>query len=223
MEVHAGKGGDDSKLFVHDLFAAYVKYAKSKGLKVEILDSIKGEVTCRISGPKAAKRFSQEAGVHCIQRVPPTEKNGRRQTSFVMVAVLPMPPKHEVKLLPESELEVKTAVGQGPGGQHRNRTESCVRMIHRPTKMEVVIDGRNQHQNRREAHRILSVKVAKMKAREDWQEYDQRRKNQIGDGGGSDKIRTYNYIQSRAVDHRNGKKTTKVKDVIEKGRIELLM
>jgi len=140
-----------------------------------------------------------------------------------MVAVLPMPSKREVKLLPESELEVKTAVGQGPGGQHRNRTESCVRMIHRPTNMQVVIDGRNQHQNRREAHRILSVKVSKMKSKQDQKDYDRRRKEQIGDGSGSDKIRTYNYIQSRAVDHRTGKKTTKVRDVIEKGKLGLLI
>ncbi len=223
MEIHAGKGGEDSKLFVHDLFASYVKYARAKALKVEILDSILGKVSARIFGLKAEQIFHQEAGVHCIQRIPPTEKQNRRQTSFVMVAILPLPPIHEVKLLPESELDVKTAVGSGPGGQHRNRTESCVRMVHKPTNIQVYIDGRNQHKNRSRAHRILSVKVSQMRANKEQDKYDKCRKNQLGDGGGSDKIRTYNYIQSRAVDHRNGKKTTKVRDVIEKGRLDLLI
>lgn len=222
LEIHAGSGGEDSKLFVHDLFSAYTKWASHNHLKVEILDSQHGQVSAKIVGKKALALFKNEPGQHCIQRVPPTEKNNRRQTSYVMVAVLPMPPKHQIKLLPESEIEVTTMRGSGPGGQHRNMTDSCVRMVHKQTGYVVTIDGRDQHSNRREAHHILSVKVAEYRNSQTQAKYDQLRKEQVGSGSRGEKIRTYNFIKARAVDHRNGKKTTDVRGVIEKGRFDLL-
>lgn len=223
MEIHAGSGGDDSKLFVHDLYAAYTKYAAVSGLKCEILESVHGQVTAKITGPHAYKAFKHEAGPHCVQRVPPTEKSGRRQTSLVMVAVLPMPPKHEINLLPESEIDTTTMRGSGPGGQHRNMTDSCVRMVHRPTRLSVTIDGRDQHSNRREAHRILSAKVAELRNGRTQAAYDDVRKQQLGGGDRGDKVRTYNFIKRRAVDHRTNKKTSSVDLVIGKGRFDLLL
>ena len=198
-----------------------MKYAKSKNLDCEILNSNHGFVSASIKGEKSSV-FLKESGTHAIQRVPPTESKGRRQTSFVMVAVLPIPPKKDISMIPDKELEVFMAVGSGKGGQHRNRTYSCVRMRHKATGSEVVIDGRDQHANKREAHKILSVKVAQLKNREAKSQYAQKRRDQIGSGDGSDKIRTYNYIESRCVDHRTGKQTTDVKSVIKKGKFDLL-
>jgi len=134
-----------------------------------------------------------------------------------------MPPKHELKLVPENEIDITFSVGQGPGGQHKNRTESAVRMVHKPTKLQVYLDGgRCQHRNRAEAHRILSAKVSQFKAEQEQAAYDAIRKAQFKGTGRGDKIRTYNFIKSRAVDHRTGKKTKNVKEVIEKGRFDLL-
>lgn len=180
-------------------------------------------MTAKFVGPGAGKAFAREAGSHCVQRIPPTEKNGKRQTSYVMVAVLPMPPKHEIKLLPECEIEVTTMRGTGPGGQHRNMTDSCVRMVHKETKISVVIDARDQHANRREAHRILSVRVNELKNGQTQAAYDEMRKAQLGDGGRGEKIRTYNFIKRRAVDHRTNVKTNAVDQVIERGRFDLLL
>lgn len=223
MEIHAGTGGEDSKIFVHELFAAYAKFAASNGLKVEILDSRHGQVAAMITGKNAGGLYQHESGQHCIQRVPPTERNGRRQTSLVMVAVLPMPPKHETKLLPLSEIETTTMRGTGPGGQHKNKTDSCVRMVHIPTRATVVIDSRDQHSNRKEAHRVLSAKVLEARRLATQGDYDKMRRQKMGSGGRGEKIRTYNFIDSRAVDHRTGTKTKAVQDVIGKGRFDLLL
>ena len=222
LEIHAGAGGEDAKLFVHDLFAAYSKWAESKGLQVELVDSVHGKIAARIVGDGAGQAFQYEAGPHCVQRIPPTESRDRRQTSYVLVAVLPVPPKREIRLLPETECDVWCAVGSGPGGQHRNRTQSCVRMRHKETGMEVYIDGRHQHRNRRLAHEILSAKVAHHRMQAERDTFESMRRRQLGSGSRGDKIRTYNFIKSRAVDHRTGKKTSRVKDVIERGRFDLL-
>ncbi|MEN6497072.1 MAG: peptide chain release factor-like protein, partial [Thermoguttaceae bacterium] len=124
----------------------------------------------------------------------------------------------------EAELEIATQRGSGPGGQHRNKVETAVRITHVPTGLSVYLDGgRSQHQNRVQAHRILSAKVHQYLADQTRAAYAERRKAQVGDGGRGDKIRTYNFIDSRAVDHRTGKKTREVHQVIGKGRFDLLM
>jgi peptide chain release factor 1 len=207
------------------LFAAYCKYAASLGFKAEIFDAVPGKVTGQFRGSGVGKAFSKEVGKHVVQRVPPTEKNGRWQTSVVAVAVLPMPPQHNQKLLPDSELEVTTFKrSSGPGGQGVNKTCSAVRIVHKVTKVQVCIcTERSQHQNREIAMRIISAKVNEQRNGHNQSDYDQGRKAQLGGGGRGDKIRTYNYIKKRAVDHRSGKKTREVEQVIEKGRFDLLV
>jgi peptide chain release factor 1 len=223
VEVHAGEGGTDSKLFVHDLFAAYAKYAASLGFKGELLDSTEGRVVGQFVGKGVGKAFSQEIGKHVVQRVPPTEKGGRWQTSVVSVAVLPLPPQNQVQLLPESELDISYIKGGGPGGQKVNVTSSTVRIRHVPTKIQVCIcTERSQLQNKTQALRILSAKVNEQRNGNVQFAYAEGRKAQVGDRGRGDKIRTYNYIKLRAVDHRTRKKTNKVRDVIEKGKFQLL-
>ena len=181
-------------------------------------------MAARFWGQGAGKAFQYEGGKHIIQRVPPTEKRSRRQTSVVTVAVLPMPPKRERSLLPESEIDIKFSVGSGPGGQHKNRTESAVTMVHKPTGVRIYLDGgRCQHKNKSEALEILSAKVNRQANAKKAAERSADRKKQTDGGGRGNKIRTYNFIKSRAVDHRTGKKTKNVQAVIERGRFDLLM
>lgn len=175
----------------------------------------------KITGQGAGKAFSQESGQHIVQRVPPTEKRGRRQTSVVGVAVLPLPPERLLKLLPENELEIVTQTGHGKGGQHQNKTASAVRMLHKPTGLRVFINGRDQHANRREALRILSARVNEHRNSQNRNAYSNDRKLQLGDGNRGGKIRTYNFINSLVTDHRTGKKTRNIEGVM-RGKFELL-
>jgi len=177
-------------------------------------------ITLQIKGKSAWKVFEQEAGKHCIQRVPPTESRGRVHTSMVSVAVLELPKSQDFRLK-DSEIEWEATKGSGPGGQHRNKTSSTVRMKHLPTGMTVVIDGRSQHQNRTKARRILEAKVAEHLGLRQAQTYNDGRQKQIGDRGRTQKIRTYNLKRGRAVDHRTNKKTGKVDAVLD-GRFDLL-
>jgi peptide chain release factor 1 len=199
-----------------------VKYAESLKIKSEILHSSTGHIVGIFKGKDVGKAFKYESGKHCCQRVPPTESNGRRHSSTVSVAVLPLPDR-TVSPLNESEVEITTTKGSGPGGQHRNKTESAVRVKHTPTKIQVFIDGRDQHTNKREALRILNAKVQEFYLKEKKSTYNSNRKKQMGRGSRSDKVRTYNFIKNRAVDHRLGIKTGKVKNVIVKGEFQLLL
>jgi peptide chain release factor 1 len=179
-------------------------------------------VVVKFTGRGAGRLFRHEPGKHCVQRVPPTEKNGRRHTSMVTVAVLPMPPDNGPRPLPDDELEVRTQPGHGPGGQHQNKTASAVRMTHRPTGLQVFINGRDQHSNRREALRILTARVNEHLAEQRNEEYARLRNQQRDGGGRGNKVRTYNFIGGgRIVDHRLGVKTYKVREVM-KGRFDLL-
>jgi peptide chain release factor 1 len=179
-------------------------------------------VVVKFTGRGAGRLFRHEPGKHCVQRVPPTEKKGRRHTSMVTVAVLPMPPDNDPRPLPDDELEVKTQSGHGPGGQHQNKTASAVRMTHKPTGLQVFINGRDQHSNRREALRILTARVNEHLAEQRNEEYARLRKSQRDGGGRGNKVRTYNFIGGgRVVDHRLGVKTHKVSELM-KGRFELL-
>jgi peptide chain release factor 1 len=207
-----------------DLFAAYVKYAKSKNLKIEdpLLSDL-GHVITKITGPKVGEIFWPENGQHVIQRIPPTETKGRKQTSYVVVSILPIKQQHLVKPLPEKELEIKFQTGQqNAGGQHANKTASAVRMRHTPTGLSVFINGRDQHANRREALKILTARVNEKQRAEKEKAYSDFRKQYVGDGCRGDKIRTYNILEGRCADHRTGKKTGNVKAVLEKGQFDLL-
>lgn len=140
---------------------------------------------------------------------------------MISVAILPLPDESKVKKLPEAEVEIGYTTGTGPGGQHRNKTASCVRAVHKATGIVVVIDGRDQHHNKRQALRILAARVQARRQAEKDAAYGANRKAQWGGGGRGDKVRTYNFLESRAVDHRLGTKTSQIKEVM-KGRFELL-
>jgi peptide chain release factor 1 len=222
FEIQAGEGGEDSKLFVEDLSWAYIKYAQRNGLTLENDQWEKGKVSLVFVGPGAYGVFLPESGRHCVQRVPPTEKKGRRQTSIVTVAVTIPAPEASAAKLNMAEVSIETKRGSGPGGQHRNKTESCVVVRHNPTGLTVTIDGREQHSNKRLALRILAGKLENACRDGVHQLAAAEKRQQIGNGGRGEKIRTYNFIDRRAVDHRTGKKTGKVDDVIGKGRFDLL-
>lgn len=219
LEVYAGEGGMDAKLFVHELLSAYVKYAKRLGLSCELTASEEGMGSILIKGPSVQKIFQDETGKHCVQRIPPTERYGRTQTSMVTVGVFLIRPLCEVKLS-ETEFEFQFTKGSGPGGQHRNKTSSTVRMTHKPTGLRVVINGRSQHQNRALAYEILCSKVRDM-YEEQKKARDRGDRSVLTDRSRGNKIRTYNLKEQRAVDHRTGAKTRRVEEVLD-GRFELL-
>lgn len=222
VEVHAGEGGADATAWMHELAAVYARYALAAGLEAELLADA-GPVVIRVAGPRAAALFEGEAGGHVVQRVPETERHGRRQTSMASVLVLPLPPDvgDAAPTLPAAELDVIFQPKGGPGGQHRNKTASACRMTHRPTGLAVFIDGRNQHQNRALALRILSKRVADRKAEAARRGYADLRQSQWTGGGRGEKVRTYNFIDSRVTDHRTGRKTGNLKAVM-KGELRLV-
>lgn len=222
LEIQFGEGGEDSKLFVHDLFAAYCKYAENNKLKVQIIATSDGFIKASIKGRGAAEAFEYESGKHVIQRIPPTERSGRKQTSVVTVAVLPI--KKDVNIeIRDEDLEVITQGGHGPGGQHQNKTESAVRMRHLPTGIEVFINGRDQRSNRRQALDVIKQRVTDYHQKQIDEAYNSNRKKQRDGGGRSNKIRTYNFLNDRVVDHRFNIKCGDIQSIINKGKFERLL
>ena len=203
-----------------ELFSAYLKYAKNIGINAELLESSEGHVIAKLNGTNVGLAFQHEGGQHCCQRVPETETKGRKQTSYVKVGILPIR-EETYDPIPDSDFETTTQTGHGKGGQHQNKTESAVRMKHLPTGLSVFINGRDQHANKREARKILTARVAELRKAENNSDYAANRRQQMGEGNRGDKIRTYNFMEGRVVDHRLNTKTGNVKGIM-KGDFHLL-
>ncbi len=228
LEIRAGTGGDEATLFAAELFRMYSRYAEEKRWKVEIIQlsesGIKGikEVSAIIEGKGAYSRLKYEAGVHRVQRVPETEASGRIHTSAVTVAVLPEAEDIEIEI-DESELRIDRFCSSGPGGQGVNTTYSAVRLTHEPTGIVVSCqDERSQIKNKAKAMRVLKARLLEIENEKAASEQSAERRKMVGSGDRSEKIRTYNFPQSRVTDHRIGLTVHQLQDVLE-GTLEPLI
>ena len=209
MEIRAGTGGDESALFAGDLARMYTRYASNVGWKVEVMSANEAEiggykeVVLRIEGDNAYGALRFESGGHRVQRVPATETQGRILTSACTVAVMPEPDEAEAITLNPADLRIDTFRASGAGGQHINKTDSAVRVVHLPTGIVAECqDGRSQHSNKAKALQVLQARIQDKERSERAAKEAAMRKGLVGSGDRSDRIRTYNFPQGRLTDHR---------------------
>ncbi len=223
LEVRAGAGGEEASLFAEELAVMYTNYAQNNGWGVAVIDESRSavggykEASFEIRGKDVYKKLRFETGVHRVQRIPATEKMGRVHTSTATVAVLPVRKKNNIEIKP-SDLEIETSRSGGAGGQNVNKVETAVRLIHKPTGIDVrSTSQRNQLKNKEMA---MSILIAKLQAKHDEEEaakHSADRKSQIGTADRSEKIRTYNILQDRITDHRIKQSWHNIEKILEGG------
>lgn len=229
LEIRAGTGGEEAALFAADLFRAYAKYADSKGWKVEIVSSNESdsggykEIIAKIKGQGVYSRLKYEAGTHRVQRVPQTESQGRIHTSAVTVAIMPEVDDVDVEINP-NDLKIDVYRSSGCGGQSVNTTDSAVRITHIPTGIVVAMqDEKSQHKNKEKAMKVLKARIYEKMMREQQEALAKDRKEQVGSGDRSERIRTYNYPQNRITDHRIGLTLYKLDEVMQNGDFDQII
>lgn len=227
VEIRAAAGGDEAAIFAGDLMRMYSKYAEAYGFKTEIVEASESdhggykEISFSVSGSGAYSKLKFENGAHRVQRVPETESGGRIHTSTATVAVLPEVEDVEIEIRNE-DLKIDTYRSSGAGGQHVNTTDSAVRITHLPTGVIATSSEKSQIQNREKAMKVLKARLYDMKLQEEQQKYASQRKSAVGTGDRSERIRTYNYPQSRVTDHRIALTLQKLGQIMEGNLDEII-